>query len=128
MGKRWRSSKVFRAVVAVLAVLTWAVVGAAAAIAFERAVTVPYCETACRAASDELHKYRSYTRGGPPAACVCHNGEEIRTGFWRDPVGLTITTFAVLPVLLLHIFSAKLGARTSADRRPDPQAGSSRRH
>lgn len=107
MGQRWRSSRALGAVVGVLAVLMWASVATAAAIVFERAVTLPFCHAACGGARDELEKYQSYTRGGPPEACICRSGKRIRPTVWRNPIGFAITTFVVLPMLCLFVWGNK---------------------
>ena len=106
--QRWRSSKALGAVVGVLAVVTWIAVATAAAFAFERAVTLPFCQAACGEAGDDLEIYRRYARNGPPEACVCRSGQEIRPALSRNPTVFAITAFVVLPMLSLFMWSNKL--------------------
>ena len=93
----------------------WLVVAVSAVFAFERHVTLPYCREACSAAGDALESYRQYTRGGPPEACLCHSGKEIRPGLLHNPIGMTIVTLLVGPVVFAHAWA---GVRAARKRRP----------
>jgi hypothetical protein len=117
MGPRWRASKALGAVVGVLAVMIWVAVATAAAFAFERVVTLPFCHAACGEAGDELKTYRGYSRGGPPEACVCRSGLEIRPVL-RNPIGFAIAGFVALPMVSLFLWGNKLAAvRSTAVRK-----------
>jgi hypothetical protein len=51
---------------------------------------------------------------------VCRSGKEIRPGFWRNPIGVTMTAFVLLPMLSLFVWSNVLEIRAGRKRVPRP--------